>query len=369
MVAARWRVVSLVAEMGSTGGWPPHYRRARAKEMSMRAMRIRQPASLDNIYLGTAMAPPPGPSEVRVRIRAASLNFRDGLVAGGVFPAADGLIPLSDGAGEVIEVGPGVTRFKPGEAVVSVFHTAWADGHVERGQLSLSPGGGADGFAADFVTRPATHFTHAPHSLTLQEAATLPCAGVTAWRALVVDGAVKPGAKVLVQGTGGVSLFALQFAKAAGAVVIATSSSAEKLERLKALGADHVINYHAEPQWGQAVLDLTGGLGVDHIIEVGGPNTLAQSLIAARTGAHIAIIGAVAGFTNDTMPFALVQAKRLRLQGVTVGSRKDQIDMIRAIDANGIKPVIDRVFPLEELAAALRYQAEQKHFGKICLAL
>lgn len=332
-------------------------------------MRIRQPASLDTLYRGTAMAPAPGPGEVRVRLRAAALNFRDGLVAKGVFPAADGLIPLSDGAGEIVETGPGVTRFRPGEAVVSVFHTAWADGHIERGQLMASPGGGADGFACDFVTRRETDFTHAPMSLTYQEAATLPCAGVTAWRALVVDGQVKPGARVLVQGTGGVSLFALQFAKAAGATVIATSSSAEKLARLKVLGADHVINYREQEKWGQAVLELTGGLGADHIIEVGGPNTLAQSLLAARTGAHIAIIGAVAGFTNDTMPFALVQAKRLRLQGVTVGSRKDQIDMIQAIDANGIKPVIDRVFPLEALAEALRYQDTGQHFGKICIEI
>jgi NADPH:quinone reductase-like Zn-dependent oxidoreductase len=331
----------------------------------VRAMRLKQPASLDTLYRGTAMAPAPGPGEVRVRLRAAALNFRDGLVAKGVFPAADGLIPLSDGAGEIVEAGPGVTRFKPGEHVVSVFQTAWLDGHIERGQLTASPGGGADGFACDFVTRRETDFTHAPQSLTHQEAATLPCAGVTAWRALVVDGPVKPGARVLVQGTGGVSLFALQFAKAAGASVIATSSSAEKLARLQALGADHVINYRDEKKWGQAVMDLTNGLGADHIIEVGGPNTLAQSLQAARTGAHIAIIGAVAGFTNDTMPFALVQAKRLRLQGVTVGSRKDQIDMIRAINANGIKPVIDRVFPLEELAEALRYQDTGQHFGKI----
>lgn len=331
---------------------------------NLRAMRIRQPAGLDNLYLGSAMPPAPGPGEIRVQLRAAALNFRDGLVAKGFFPAADGLIPLSDGAGEVVEVGPGVAAFAPGDAVVSVFHTVWADGHIERSQLTASPGGGADGFACDFVTRPAVHFTRAPAGLTHQEAATLTCAGVTAWRALV-DGPVLPGARVLVQGTGGVSLFALQFAKAAGATVIATSSSAEKLARLKDLGADHVINYREEPKWGAAVLELTGGLGVDHIIEVGGPNTLAQSLQAARTGAHIAIIGAVAGFTNDTMPFALVQAKRLRLQGVTVGSRADQMNMIRAIEANGIKPVLDRVFPLEALAEALRYQDTGQHFGKI----
>jgi NADPH:quinone reductase-like Zn-dependent oxidoreductase len=212
-----------------------------------------------------------------------------------------------------------------------------------------------------------TAFTRAPKGLTHSESATLTCAGVTAWRALVTDGQVKSGSRVLIQGTGGVSLFALQFAKVAGATVIATSSSAQKLERLKGLGADHVINYRDTEKWGEAVLALTDGVGVDHIVEVGGPNTLAQSLSAARTGAHVAIIGAVAGFKVDTMPFAVVQAKRLRLQGVTVGSRRDQFDMIHSIEANGIKPVIDRTFPLEGLGDALRYQQTGERFGKICI--
>jgi NADPH:quinone reductase-like Zn-dependent oxidoreductase len=188
---------------------------------------------------------------------------------------------------------------------------------------------------------------------------------VTAWRAVVTDGKVKPGATVLVLGTGGVSLFALQFAKAAGATVIATSSSPEKLHRLKALGADHVIDHRENPKWGEAALALTGGLGVDHIIEVGGPNTFAQSFIAARTGAHVALIGAVAGFDTDTMPFAVVQAKRLRLQGVTVGSRRDQKDMVAAIEAHGIKPVIDSTFALADLADAFRHLSGGGHFGKI----
>jgi NADPH:quinone reductase-like Zn-dependent oxidoreductase len=190
---------------------------------------------------------------------------------------------------------------------------------------------------------------------------------VTAWRAVVTDGKVKPGDRVLVQGTGGVSLFALQFAKAAGATVIATSSSAARLERLKALGADHVINYRETQNWGQAVLELTGGLGVEHVIEVGGPHTIGQSFIAARTGGHIAIIGAVGGFDIDTMPFAIVQAKRLCLQAVTVGSRRDQIDMVRGIEAHGIVPVIDRSFPLEQLADAFAHLGSGGHFGKICI--
>jgi NADPH:quinone reductase-like Zn-dependent oxidoreductase len=330
-------------------------------------MRIRQPASLDNLRLETAEAPAPGPGEIKVRVRGASLNFRDGLVVNGFFPVADGLIPLSDGAGEVVEVGEGVTAFKVGDAVVSTFHPKWLDGHMERSELNNSPGGPADGFACEFATRPETHFTHAPKGFSPAEAATLTCAGVTAWRAVVTDGRVKPGDTVLVQGTGGVSLFALQFAKAAGATVIATSSSAEKLERLKAMGADHVINYRETEKWGEAVLALTGGRGVDHVIEVGGPHTIGQSFLAARTGAHIAIIGAVGGFDIDTMPFAIVQAKRLCLQAVTVGTRRDQIDMVRAIDVHGIKPVIDRTFPLAELAEAFRYQKAGNLFGKICI--
>jgi NADPH:quinone reductase-like Zn-dependent oxidoreductase len=333
----------------------------------MKAMRIRQPASLDNLMLDAAEAPAPGSGEIKVRVRAASLNFRDALVATGVFPAADGLIPLSDGAGEVVEVGAGVSEFKPGDAVVSTFHPGWLDGHMERAQLTASPGGPADGFACEYATRPATHFTRAPSGLSFAEAATLTCAGVTAWRAVVTDGQVKPGQSVLVQGTGGVSLFALQFAKAAGATVIATSSSAEKLERLTALGADHVINHREVETWGEAALALTGGLGVDHVVEVGGPNTMAQSLTAARTGGHLAIIGAVAGFDVDTIPFAIVQAKRLRLQGVTVGSRRDQTDMVRAIEANGIRPVVDRSFPLASLAEAFRHLQAGRHFGKVCI--
>lgn len=333
----------------------------------MKAMRIHHPASLDNIRLSTAEAAAPRAGEIKVRIRAASLNFRDSLVATGFFAASDGLIPLSDGAGEVVEAGDSVTGFKPGDAVVSTFHPAWLDGHIDRAQLVGTPGGPADGFACEFATRPALHFTHAPRGLSYAESATLTCAGVTAWRALTTDGGVKPGERVLVQGTGGVSLFALQFAKAAGATVIATSSSAAKLERLKQLGADHVVNYRDDEKWGDTVLALTGGLGVEHVIEVGGPNTLPQSLVAARTGGHVALIGAVGGFKIDTIPFRIVQTKRLRLQGVTVGSRRDQIDMVRAIEANAIKPVIDKTFPLEQLADAFRHLQSGQHFGKVCI--
>ncbi|MDB5726454.1 MAG: NADPH:quinone oxidoreductase [Novosphingobium sp.] len=335
----------------------------------MKAIRLRHPATLDNLELVDASAPAPGPGEIRVRIRAASLNFRDGLVAQGFFPVAEGLIPLSDGAGEVIDVGPGVTAFAPGDRVVSVFHPKWVDGHIDRAELDNAPGGPADGFACEEATRPVASFTRAPANFTHAESATLTCAGVTAWRAIVTDGGVKPGDTVVIQGTGGVSLFALQFAKAAGATIIATSSTAAKLERLRGLGADHVISYVDTPEWGQAVLDLTSGRGAEHIVEVGGPHTMRQSVLAARTGGHVAIIGAVGGFDIDTMPFALVQAKRLRLQGVTVGSRRDQTDMIRAIEAHDLHPVIDSTFPLARLADAFRHMQSGAQVGKICIEI
>ncbi|MFT4046194.1 MAG: NAD(P)-dependent alcohol dehydrogenase [Solimonas sp.] len=331
----------------------------------MRVIRLQHPAGLENLRLDELEPRAPGPGEIQVRLRAASLNFRDALVVKGYFPAADGLIPLSDGAGDVVAVGEGVSEFKTGDAVISTFHPKWLDGHKERSELDNSPGGPADGFACELATRPAAHFTRAPRNLSPLEAATLPCAGVTAWRALVTDGPVRPGDRVLVLGSGSVSLFALQFAKAAGAVVIATSSSDDKLARLKALGADHVVHYRANAQWGAEVLALSGGLGVDHVVEVGGPRTLAQSFAAARTGAHIALIGAVGGFDIDTMPFAIVQARRLRLQAVTVGSRRDQLDMVRAIEAQNLRPVVDRAFPLERLADAFHHLDAGERFGKI----
>ncbi|MDE2303739.1 MAG: NAD(P)-dependent alcohol dehydrogenase [Sphingomonadales bacterium] len=333
----------------------------------LRAMRTGAPAG--TLTLTDIAQRAPGAGEIAVRLHAAALNFRDRLVVSGVFPAPQGLIPLSDGAGEVVAVGDGVSEFAVGDRVASCFHPNWRDGHSERAELNNTPGGPADGYACDFAVRPVSHFTRAPRGYSHAEAATLPCAGVTAWRALVTDGRVAPGATVLVLGTGGVSLFALQFAKAAGARVIATTGDAAKARQLAALGADHVIRHDEVGKWGEAVLALTAGLGADHVIEVGGPHTLGQSFVAARTGGHVAIIGAVGGFDIDTMPFAIVQAKRLRLQAVTVGSRRDQTDMIRAIEASDIKPVIARRFPLAQLDEGLRFLGEGKHFGKVAIMM
>lgn len=310
--------------------------------------------------------PEPGPGELLVRIRASSLNFHDDMVMLGKLPCADGRIPLSDGAGEVIAVGKGVEEFKAGDAVVSTFWPYWLGGEMTRGTRRDIPGDSADGYAREYACMPAHAFTKAPPGCTHAEAATLTCAGVTAWRALVVCGQVKPGDTVLVLGTGGVSLFALQLAKAAGARVVATSSSDEKLEKLKRFGADAVINYKTVPEWGRQAKELTDGRGVDHVIEVGGPGTLTQSIAACRMGGHIALIGVLTGFAGEVMIPALF-AHQIRTSGIYVGSRADQEDLIRAITVNRLKPVIDRTFSLQEMAGAFKYFESQKHFGKVCL--
>lgn len=331
----------------------------------MRAVRLRAPASLDNLTL-TDLADPgqPGPGEIRVRLAASSLNFHDYAVVAGMIPAADGRIPMSDGAGVVEAVGEGVTQFAVGDPVVSIFFPDWIDGAPPTSAFTRVPGDGIDGYARDVVVTPDHWFTRVPAGYSAAEAATLTCAGLTAWRALFVDDTIRPGSTVLVQGSGGVSIFALQFAKAAGARVIATSSSDDKLARLKDLGADELINYKAVPAWGAKAMELTGGRGVDCVVEIGGAGTLDQSMIATRVGGHVALIGVLAGFAGPVQT-ALLMAKNLRVQGLTVGSRQQQLDMIAGIEANAIRPVISDHFPLEGLADAFRHQAANKHFGKI----
>jgi NADPH:quinone reductase-like Zn-dependent oxidoreductase len=250
--------------------------------------------------------------------------------------------------------------------VMSMFFPDWLMDEATPATVGKMPGDTIDGYAREYVTVPAHFFTKTPPGYSHAEAATLPCAALTAWRGLVTAGQVKQGDYVLVQGTGGVSVFALQFAKAAGATVIATSSSDEKLERMKALGADYLINYKQEAKWGKKAKELTGGRGVDHVLEVGGPGTLTQSMWACRMGGHIALIGVLTGISGE-VPTYLLFSSQLRVTGIMVGSRKDQLDMNRAIAANGIKPVIDSSFPLEGIADAFRHQESQKHFGKICL--
>ena len=320
----------------------------------MKAMQLAAPGGLENlklVTLPTAAAPEAG--QIQVRIHASSLNFHDLAVVSRPGAAADGRIPMADGAGV-------------GDAVVSTFFPQWQSGRNVPTDFQLVPGDGVDGFARESITLPATSFTHAPQGWSHAEAATLTTAGLTAWRALVVDGKLQAGDTVLVLGTGGVSIFALQMAKSMGAKVIATTSSAAKAEQLKALGADTVINYKDQPEWGDAVLAATGGRGANIVVEVGGPGTLPQSIRACAPGGHIALIGVLTGFAG-AVPTVELMRKQQTLKGLIVGSREQQQDMVRALELFGWKPVIDSRYPLERMAEAFAHQAAGKHFGKICL--
>jgi NADPH:quinone reductase-like Zn-dependent oxidoreductase len=328
-------------------------------------MIVNAPGGLDNLALVDRPDPgAPGPGEIRVKVEASSLNYHDYGVCNLPNRAADGRVPLSDAGGTVEAVGEGVTEFSAGDKVVSCFFPDWLDGPATVGNFARVPGDGIDGYARPAAVTPAHWFTHAPKGWSAVEAATITTAGLTAWRALVVNGRLKAGDVVTVLGTGGVSVLALQLAKAMGATVIATSSSDAKLERVKALGADHLINYKATPEWGAAVLEITGGRGADHTVEVGGAGTLGQSIASTRIGGHISLIGVLTGRAGE-VPTALLMARQIRLEGLIVGSRRHQVEFVRALEATGIRPAVDRTFGLEDLAEAFRYEAEGKHFGKI----
>ncbi|MBX8599759.1 NAD(P)-dependent alcohol dehydrogenase [Pseudomonas cichorii] len=334
--------------------------------MSNTTIYVQAGGGYERVIVGDSEVLAPKAGEITVRLHANSLNYHDFAVVSGMWGPSESRIPMADGAGVVTAVGDGVSEFKVGDSVVSTFFPDWISGEPLVEGFVTVPGDGIDGYARQQVTARATSFTLAPVGYTHAEASTLTTAGLTAWRALMSDGGLKAGDTVLVQGTGGVSIFALQFAKMAGATVIATSSSDEKLERLSALGADHLINYRKDSTWCETARTLTGGRGVDHIIEVGGPSTLEQSMQAARVGGHISVIGILTGVAGQ---LAVVPAllKQLRLQGVLVGSRTQQQDMIRAIDANGMRPILDRSFPLTDIVEAFRYQETNQHFGKITL--
>lgn len=331
----------------------------------MKAMTIAAHGGLDKLTLSDRADPgQPGAGEIRVKLHGSSLNYHDFMVASGMAPTEDGRVPMADGAGTVEAVGEGVTEFAVGDMVVSCFFPDWQDGGATIGDFARTPGDGIDGFAQEAVVLPATAFTHAPKGWDAVEAATITTAGLTAWRAMVVDGGLKAGDTVLVMGTGGVSIWALQIAKAMGARVVITSSSDDKLARARELGADHTINYRKDKNWGATVREWTGGRGVDHVVEVGGPGTLAQSIDAVRVGGHISLIGVLTGFGGE-VPTAAMMGKQARLQGLIVGSRREQQDFVRALDAIGIRPVVDRRFKLEELADAFRHLESGSHFGKI----
>jgi NADPH:quinone reductase-like Zn-dependent oxidoreductase len=336
--------------------------------MSNKAIFVGAGGGYDKVILGTSIPKDPSQNEITVRLYANALNYHDFAVVSGMWGPSEKRIPMADGAGIVTAIGKGVADFKVGDHVVSTFFPSWLDGEPSVEDFSTTPGDGVDGYARESITTSVHAFTLAPKGWSHIESSTLTTAGLTAWRALMCDDSLKPGDTVLVQGTGGVSIFALQFAKMAGATVIATSSSDEKLEKLKALGADHVINYRKNPNWGELAIELTQGIGVDHVVEVGGPATLAQSMLATRIGGHISVIGILTGLGGEiSIVTALV--KQIRLQGLIVGSRTQQQSMIKAIEANKMRPIIDKVFPIEDIVKAFQYQESNQHFGKICLSI
>ncbi|KTC05347.1 zinc-dependent alcohol dehydrogenase family protein [Pseudomonas syringae] len=334
--------------------------------MSNTTIYVQAGGGYDQVSVGESEVLAPKSGEITVRLHANSLNYHDFAVVTGMWAPTEKRIPMADGAGVVTAVGEGVSEFKVGDSVVSTFFPEWISGEPLVEGFVTVPGDGVDGYAREQVTARATSFTRAPLGYSHAEASTLTTAGLTAWRALMVDDSLKAGDTVLVQGTGGVSIFALQFAKMVGATVIATSSSDEKLERLQAMGADHLINYRKDSNWGETARKLTGGRGVDHVIDVGGPSTLQHSMNAARVAGHISVIGILSGVAGQ-LEFVPALVKQLRMQGVLVGSRTQQQDMIRAIDANGMRPVMDRSFPMADIVEAFKYQETNQHFGKICL--
>lgn len=335
----------------------------------MRLYRLPQATGIDSLTLGQADVPRPGRGQALVRMRAASLNYRDlmivnGRAARGAPPA--NLIPLSDGAGEVVEVGPEVSRVKAGDRVAGCFMQSWIGGPVGPDDAASSMGGAIDGVLAEYRLFDQTGLVHLPAHLTFEQGATLPCAGVTAWNALFAGQTLYPGDSVLVLGTGGVSVFALQLAVAAGFVVVATSSSDEKLSRMQALGATHLVNYRTHPEWQDQVVALTDG-GVSRVVEVGGPGTLSRSILAARQGGEIGMIGALTsgGDINPVTPMR----KGLIMRGIYVGSRQMFEALNRAVAAHRIEPVIDKVFSFEHAADAYRHQTSQVHLGKVVIRI
>lgn len=335
----------------------------------MKVFQIQDDWSFDHLKIVEREQPEPGPGEVLLQVKAASINYRDLVVplrGYGSFTGTLPLVPISDGVGEVVEIGAGVNRVATGDRACPMFMQKWIAGEPDLARITSTLGGPIDGVMQEYIVVNEEGLAKIPEYLTDEEAATLPCAALTAWSALVTEGDVKAGDTLLVQGTGGVSLFALQFAKLLGAKVIVISSSDDKLKRVAALGADEGINYTNVPEWGKAVKKLTRGEGVDHIVEVGGEKTLPQSLRVIRPGGTISMIGVLSG-VNMGVSLGLIVTRKVRLQGITVGHRDSFEAMTRAIAQHQVKPVIDRVFAFEELKEAMEYLRQGKHFGKICI--
>lgn len=335
----------------------------------MRVWRISRAGNLEALALSDEAEQRPGPGEVRVAMRAASLNYRDLMVVEGRYgrgTVPTDLVPLSDGAGEVREIGPGVARFKPGDRVAGTFFQGWVGGDITIADHATTLGGAIDGVLAEEKIFREDGLVAIPGHLGFEEAATLPCAGLTAWNALFTDRPLRPGETVLTLGTGGVSTFAVQFAHAAGARVIATSSSDAKLERMRALGASDLVNYRTHPDWEKEVWRLTEGRGVDHVVEVGGAGTLAKSVASTRHGGAVHLIGVLTGGEIDP---TMILRRSVTVRGVFVGSRQMFEAMNRMIAFSGLKPVIDRVFPFDEAPAAYRHLKAAGHVGKVVIRI
>jgi NADPH:quinone reductase-like Zn-dependent oxidoreductase len=334
----------------------------------MKVIELQNAFGIENLAVTERPEPEPGPGEVKIRMRAASLNFRDLLMVKGLYDPRQPLpiIPCSDGVGEVVEVGQGVTRAKPGDRVAGCFFQGWVGGEptVEKAVTTL--GSPLDGMLAEVKVLKEEGVVHVPGHLTDEQAATLPCAALTAWSALVTYGCINASHTILVQGTGGVALFGLQIGKMLGARVAVISSSREKLDRAAELGADHGVNYREIPQWGKPIRKWAGGEGVDHVVEVGGAGTLQESFQAVRLGGAISLIGVLAGAAQEINILPILM-KKIRIQGILVGHRESFESMNRAIAAHRLVPVVGRVFPFQEVKEALRVMERGEHFGKICL--
>ena len=334
----------------------------------MRLYRLGTLGSLDALELTEAPQPAPGPGQVVVRIRACSLNHRDlSIVSGGYTSHAlkPGAIPLSDGAGEVTALGTGVTRWKVGDRVAPIFVQRWLGGELKLEYMPSALGGPSDGVLAESIALGEDGLVRIPSHLGFEQAATLPCAAVTAWNAAMVRGALQAGQTLVTLGTGGVSLFAAQFALLSGARVIATTGTAEKITRLNALGIADVIDYRALPEWDARVRELTGGRGADVVVDVGGPGSIARSIAALRYCGHVSVVGNLAG--KATIDPAALFAKRASMCGIQVGSRDMFEAMNRAIEVARLEPVIDRAFDFADARAAYEHLASGKHFGKVVI--
>jgi NADPH:quinone reductase-like Zn-dependent oxidoreductase len=336
----------------------------------MRVVEVRERFGLENVTLATRSEPTAEPGQVVLRMLAASLNYRDLLMVRGQYNPKQPLplIPCSDGVGQVVALGQGVERVRVGDRVVPIFAQNWMSGSPTIETLRSTLGGPLDGTLTEYFALQESGLVHVPPHLSDEEAATLPCAGLTAWNALVTHGNIRPDETVLVQGTGGVSIFALQFAVLLGARVIVTSSSDEKLERARSLGAWGTINYRSLPDWGHEAHKLADGRGVDLVVEVGGAGTLAQSVAAVRPGGRISLIGVLAGGTSD-INIVPILMRQIRVQGVLVGHRESFEAMNRAIEVHQLRPAVSRVFPLDDTRAALRHLAAGEHFGKIAIRI